>query len=245
MQSYNKVILIGHLTHDPQLRRTPKGLPRAGFGLAMNRSVGQDQNRRDEVTFVDIVCWDKLAELAVKYLGKGKAVHIEGRLRLEQWRDPKSGQPRSRHCVIAENLIFLDPPPMKGGSGVQPSIAAATPASPSAFAPTASVAAQAFTESIEPEQASQTDPSVTPNPIDEDMSDEEIDLYEEIDDEDWREKVRELLITQRQLQMPDLESDDRRELRRQAREIEQELDDLRRVYGIAEDYRQGRDPDYY
>jgi len=101
--SYNKVILIGNLTRDPELKATPKGNPVCQFGLAVNRKskVG------DEVTFVDIEAWGNTAENIAKFFIKGKPILIEGRLKLEQWEDKTSGQKRSKLKVVADNFSFI------------------------------------------------------------------------------------------------------------------------------------------
>src|SRR6516164_3535213 len=84
----------------------PKGTPIAEIGLAVNRIIsGADQNeRRDEVLFVDVTLWTRLAEVAQQYLGKGRSVFVEGRLQLDTWDDKHSGQKRSRLKVVGENL---------------------------------------------------------------------------------------------------------------------------------------------
>jgi single-strand DNA-binding protein len=110
MASLNRVLLIGNLTRDPEVRYTPKGTPVAEIGLAVNRVIpgGEEGERREEVTFVDVTLWNRQAELAEQYLKKGRAVFIEGRLQLDTWDDKQTGQKRSRLRVVAENLQFLD-----------------------------------------------------------------------------------------------------------------------------------------
>jgi single-strand DNA-binding protein len=113
MASLNKVILIGNLTRDPEIRYTPKGSAVCDLGLAVNRRYTTDSGeKQDEVTFLDIVLWGKTAELAGQYLQKGRSVCIEGRLQMDTWEDKTSGQKRSKVKIVAENLIFLD---SKGG----------------------------------------------------------------------------------------------------------------------------------
>jgi single-strand DNA-binding protein len=109
MPNLNRVLLIGNLTRDPQVRYTPKGTPLADIGLATNRSVPSTDggDRREEVTFVDVVLWGKLAETAEKYLQKGKPVFVEGYLKLDSWDDKQTGQRRSRLRVVAETLQML------------------------------------------------------------------------------------------------------------------------------------------
>ena len=116
MANLNKVLLLGNLTRDPEVRYTPKGTAVADIGLAINRVWNNEQNQRqEETTFVDITLWGRQAELAQQYLGKGRGVFIEGRLQMDTWEDKASGQKRSKLKVVAENLQFL--PDGKGGSG--------------------------------------------------------------------------------------------------------------------------------
>lgn len=108
MSSMNKVILLGNLTRDPDLRYTPKGAAACGFGLAINtRYTTQAGEERDEVCFVDIDVFGRSGENAGKYLKKGSPVLIEGRLRLEQWDDRQTGQKRTRLKVLAEKVQFI------------------------------------------------------------------------------------------------------------------------------------------
>lgn len=115
MANLNKVMLIGNLTRDPELRHTPKGSAVADLGLAVNRKV-QDGNGgwKDETTFVDVTVWGSSAENAQKYLTKGRGVFIEGRLQMDVWDDKATGQKRSKLKVVADNLQFL--PDGKGGA---------------------------------------------------------------------------------------------------------------------------------
>lgn len=107
MASVNKVILIGNLTRDPELRYTPKGSAVAEVGLACNRRYKVDNDLREEVTYVDVTFWGNQAETVSKYLEKGRPVYIEGRLRLEQWDDKETGKKRSKLSVVGENFQFL------------------------------------------------------------------------------------------------------------------------------------------
>lgn len=114
MASFNKVLLLGNLTRDPEIRYTPKGTAVGDLGLAVNRRVSDGNgNWTDEVTFVDVTCWGTTAENAGKYLVKGRAVMIEGRLQLDTWEDKTTGQKKSKLKVVAETLQFL--PDGKGG----------------------------------------------------------------------------------------------------------------------------------
>jgi len=136
MQSYNKVQLLGNLTRDVELRYTPKGLAIAKFGLALNRSWRTDGGeQKEEVTFVDVDCFGKQAENVGQYLRKGSRVHIEGRLKLDQWDDKQTGQKRSKLGVVVESMIFLDPQPHTGDAAApRPAPRAAAP--PAAEPPT-------------------------------------------------------------------------------------------------------------
>ena len=109
MASYNKVMLMGNLTRDPEVRYTPKGSAVADLGLAINRVYTTENNeRREEVTYVDVVLWSRLAELAGQYLSKGRAVFIEGRLQMDTWEDKQTGQKRSKIRVVGETMQFID-----------------------------------------------------------------------------------------------------------------------------------------
>jgi single-strand DNA-binding protein len=119
MASFNKVILLGNLTRDPEVRYTPKGSAVCDLGIAINRQYTLDSGeKREEVTFVDVVLWSRLAEIAGEYLKKGRPVFIEGRLQLDTWDDKQSGQKRSKLRVIGETMQLLGGrPPGAGGGG--------------------------------------------------------------------------------------------------------------------------------
>ncbi len=106
---YNRVILIGNLTRDVELRHTPNGTALAKIGLATNRTYKDTMSgeTKQEVMFIDVDLWGRTAETANQYLKKGSKVLVEGRLTLQQWTD-QSGQKRSKHSVTAEKLQFLD-----------------------------------------------------------------------------------------------------------------------------------------
>lgn len=109
MPHLNKVMLLGNLTRDPELRATPKGTSVAQFGLAINRLYkSEDGESREETTFVDLEAWGRQAEVISRYLTKGSPCLVEGRLRLDTWEDKASGEKRSRLRVVAENIQFLD-----------------------------------------------------------------------------------------------------------------------------------------
>ena len=108
MANLNRVLLIGNLTRDPEVRYTPKGTAVADIGIAVNRVYsGEDGEKKEEVTFVDVTLWGRQAEVAQEYLKKGRQVFIEGRLQLDTWDDKQTGQKRSRLRVVAENMQML------------------------------------------------------------------------------------------------------------------------------------------
>ena len=116
MASFNKVILLGNLTRDPEVRYTPKGSAVADLGLAVNRQYTLDNGeKREEVTFVDVTFWGRTAEIAGEYLKKGRPVFVEGRLQLDTWDDKQSGQKRSKLKVIGETMQLLGGKPGGGG----------------------------------------------------------------------------------------------------------------------------------
>lgn len=116
MANLNKVMLIGNLTRDPELRYTPKGTAVADIALAINRVWNNDQGQKqEETTFVDVTLWGRQAELAQQYLSKGRGVYIEGRLQMDSWDDKETGKKRSKLKVIGENLQFM--PDGKGNAG--------------------------------------------------------------------------------------------------------------------------------
>jgi single-strand DNA-binding protein len=138
MASYNKVLLMGNLTRDPEVRYTPKGTALANLGIAVNRVwTTESGEQKEEVTFVDIEVWGRQAETAGQYLSKGRPVFVEGRLKLDSWEDKESGQKRNKLKVVAERVQFLGAP--RGGAEFKdqaPSDEA--PARPSARGPRSS-----------------------------------------------------------------------------------------------------------
>jgi single-strand DNA-binding protein len=109
MANFNKVLLMGNLTRDVDMRYTPGGLAIAQLGLAINRKFRDTKTNelREEVTFVDVDVFGKQAETVHQYLSKGRPVFIEGRLKLDQWDDKQTGQKRSKLKVVAERFQFL------------------------------------------------------------------------------------------------------------------------------------------
>ena len=109
MASFNRVILMGNLTRDPEVRHTPGGTAVCDIGLAVNRTWfdKQTQQKKEDVTFVDVTLWGRQAEVAGEYLSKGRQVLIEGRLSLDSWEDKESGQKRSKLKVVCENMTMV------------------------------------------------------------------------------------------------------------------------------------------
>jgi single-strand DNA-binding protein len=108
MASFNSVVLLGNLTRDPELRYTPQGVAVCDLALAVNRKfTKKDGEKVDEVAFVDITCWNKLAEIAAEFLLKGRPVLVAGRLAQDRWEDESTGQKRSKIRVVAETIQFL------------------------------------------------------------------------------------------------------------------------------------------
>ena len=104
----NKVILVGNLGRDPELRTTTSGQPVASFSLATNRRWrDRDGNRQEQTEWHDIVCWGRQAEVAGQYLTKGKQIYVEGRLQTRSWEDRQSGEKKYRTEVICDNFQML------------------------------------------------------------------------------------------------------------------------------------------
>lgn len=130
MASFNKVILVGNLTRDPELRYTPKGTAIARLGIACNRKWKSETGElKEEVTFVDVDAFGKQAETIGQYLKKGRPILIEGRLRYDTWEDKQSGQKKSKLGVVLEMFQFLDSGGGRGEGG------ASAPSRPAPAAP--------------------------------------------------------------------------------------------------------------
>ena len=143
MASFNKVVLVGNLTRDPELRYTPKGTAIAKIGLAVNRVwTNEAGEKKEEVTFVDVDVFGRTAENVGQYMRKGRPILIEGRLKLDQWDDKQTGQKKSRLGVVAETVQFLGSS-QGGGEGGGGGGGSSTPAprasrpAPAASAPAA------------------------------------------------------------------------------------------------------------
>ncbi|MFG0276239.1 MAG: single-stranded DNA-binding protein [Phycisphaerales bacterium] len=120
--NYNKVLLLGNLTRDIELRHISGDNAVANIGLAVNRRYRtKDGENREETTFVDCEAWGRTAEVMSRYLAKGRPVFIEGRLKLDQWQD-KDGQNRSKLKVVVENFQFVDSGGGQGGGGGAPDV---------------------------------------------------------------------------------------------------------------------------
>ncbi len=118
MPSLNKVLLMGNLTRDPELRVTPKGTSICQFALAINRQFKMESGEsREEVIFVDVEAWGKQGETIAKYVTKGRPLYVEGRLKLDQWEDKNTKEKRSRMKVVLEQFQFLGDSRGGGGSG--------------------------------------------------------------------------------------------------------------------------------
>jgi len=135
MASFNKVILVGNLTRDPELRYTPKGTAIAKIGVAVNRVwTNEAGEKKEEVTFVDVDVFGRTAENVGQYMRKGRPILIEGRLRLDQWDDKQTGQKKSKLGVVAETVQFLGSAAGGGEGGSSPAPAPARRAAPAAAA---------------------------------------------------------------------------------------------------------------
>lgn len=118
MPNYNKVILMGNLTRDPEVRYTSGGTAIAKLGMAINRTwSNKEGQKQEETTFVDVDAFGRQAEVIGQYLKKGRPVMIEGRLKLDQWDDKQTGAKRSKLGVVLEGFQFLDSRGEGGGGG--------------------------------------------------------------------------------------------------------------------------------
>ncbi len=151
MASFNKVILVGNLTRDPELRYTPKGTAIAKVGVAVNRVwTSETGEKKEEVTFVDVDVFGRTAENVAQYMRKGRPILIEGRLRLDQWDDKQTGQKRSKLGVVAETVQFLGSPTgaTEGGAAAARPVAAAASAAPANAAPGAEAESPAESDDV-------------------------------------------------------------------------------------------------
>ena len=119
MANFNRVILAGNLTRDPELRYTPKGTAVARVGLAINRTWKNETGEtKEEVTFVDVDAFGRQAEVIGQYFKKGRPILIEGRLKYDTWEDKQTNQKRSKLGVVLESFSFLDS--QRGGDAAGP-----------------------------------------------------------------------------------------------------------------------------
>ena len=107
MTSFNKVILMGNLTRDPEVRYTPNGIAVASFAIAVNRKYKQGDETKEEVSYIDIVVFGKQAEACGQYLNKGDGILVDGRLQQRRWDDKETGQKRSKVEVVAQSVNFM------------------------------------------------------------------------------------------------------------------------------------------
>jgi single-strand DNA-binding protein len=137
MASYNKVILVGNLTRDPELRHTPTGTAVTDLGLAVNRTwTDRNTNQKnEETTFVDVTCWSRTAEIACEYLRKGRPVLIEGRLQMDEWNDKETGQKRTKLKVVCDTMQMLGSRDGGGGGGDGGGYSAPAQSAPAQSAP--------------------------------------------------------------------------------------------------------------
>jgi single-strand DNA-binding protein len=135
MANFNRVILAGNLTRDPELRYTPKGTAIARIGMAINRTWKNEAGEQQtEVTFVDVDAFGRQAEVIAQYMKKGRPFLVEGRLKLDQWEDKNTHQKQSKLKVVLEGFSFIDSKGGDGGGGpapARPAAAAPPPAGPS------------------------------------------------------------------------------------------------------------------
>src|SRR5271155_5783318 len=118
MASLNKVKIIGNLNRDPEIKYTPKGTAIADIGLAVNRNYTTESGeKREEVTFIDVTLWGRVAEIVGEYCKKGRPLFVEGRLQLDTWDDKQTGQKRSKLKVVGDNIQLLGGRDGGGGSG--------------------------------------------------------------------------------------------------------------------------------
>jgi single-strand DNA-binding protein len=153
MANFNKVILAGNLTRDPELRYTPKGSAVVQIGMAINRTWKSESGEsKEEVTFVDVEAWERQAEVIAQYFRKGRPILIEGRLKLDTWEDKNTHQKMSKLKVRLESFSFIDSKGAEGAGGV--------PSGPPAEAPRRPAAPAKPAASPESEPAPQEDDDV-------------------------------------------------------------------------------------
>ena len=118
MPNLNKVMIMGNLTRDPEIKYTPKGMAIAHFGIAVNRVWSNEAGeKQEEVTFIDIEMFGRKAEVVGEYFKKGKPIYVEGRLKLDSWDDKATGQKKSKLKIVGETFEFLGSREGGGGGG--------------------------------------------------------------------------------------------------------------------------------
>ncbi|NUQ35075.1 MAG: single-stranded DNA-binding protein [Planctomycetaceae bacterium] len=117
--SFNRVVIMGNITRDIELRTIPNGTRVTDIGVAVNERIKKGEQWVDDVTFVDVTIWGKTAELVERFGGKGKTILVEGRLRMDKWVDKTSGQNRSKLKVVADAVTFVDGAGKGGGGGAR------------------------------------------------------------------------------------------------------------------------------
>ncbi len=136
MANLNKVMLIGNLTRDPEMRYSPSGTAIAKIGLAVNTEYrsGSGGDKKEDVCYINVTAFGKLAEIATEYLEKGRSILVEGRLSYRSWED-KDGAKRSMHEVIADQIQFLGQKPEASANGARAQAPKPQPALDVKFAP--------------------------------------------------------------------------------------------------------------
>jgi single-strand DNA-binding protein len=121
MAGYNRIVMIGNLTRDPEMKQLPSGQSVCRLGIASNRPYKNRQTgaQQQEVCFVDVDVWGAQAETCGQYLQKGRSVLVEGRLKLDTWQDPQGGT-RSKHSIVADRIVFLSANEAAGNDSYQP-----------------------------------------------------------------------------------------------------------------------------
>ncbi len=122
MGTVNKVMIMGNLTRDPELRYTPQGMAVCDFALALNNTYRNKQGQEvKDVTFVDITAWSRTAEIVAEHVKKGRSVFVEGRLKQDRW-DAQDGSKRSKLKIIAERVTFVGPKGDRGPGAPQDAV---------------------------------------------------------------------------------------------------------------------------
>lgn len=137
MANFNRVILLGNLTRDVEIRYSQGGTAIAKFGMAINRKYGQQGEQKESVCYVDLTAWGKVAELISQYCAKGSQLFVEGRLEYSQWEDKKGGGKRNKLEVVVENFQFM--PRGENGGGGKPKVENAVATNPDGTVDTDSI----------------------------------------------------------------------------------------------------------